>query len=207
MNALTITLLALGGFLILAYRRASLGTWTSATAAALALIHFFGTGLSSLTWLLFIAAAAIWTEIDEGEDLRCAPDVMILSSPAVSLHHDRWVKKLLGDRAEAADVSPDQHVRPGMPPTLILQGRTDTVTPLEGTQRFHDAMLAAGNESVLIVYDDVGHLFTPSTESDKGRPNPDPAVNERAKKAMEEFLRARGFIDDAVGDSLATPQR
>ena len=59
MNALTITLLALGGFLILAHRRASLGTWTSVTAAALALLHFFGTGLSSLTWLLFIAAAAV----------------------------------------------------------------------------------------------------------------------------------------------------
>lgn len=142
-----------------------------------------------------IASAAIWTESDEGEKTSCAPDAMILSSPAVSLHHDGWMTTILGDRAKVADISPDGHVRPGMAPTLLLQGRTDTVTTLEGTQRFHDAMLAAGNPSKLIVYEGVGHLFTPSTESDKGWPNPDPEVSARSRQAMEEFLRARGFID------------
>ena len=142
-----------------------------------------------------IACAAIWTDVDEGEELSCAPDAMILSSPAVSLHHDGWMKRILGDRAEVADLSPDRHVRPGMPPTLILQGRSDTVTPLAGTQRFHDAMLAAHNESELIVYDGVGHLFTPATESDKGWPNPDAEVSEAARKVMERFLRARSFVD------------
>lgn len=142
-----------------------------------------------------IASAAIWTDVEDGEDLSCAPDVMILSSPAVSLHHDVWMQQILGDRAEVADLSPDSHVREGMPPTLILQGRTDSVTPLKGTRRFHEAMLAAGNESRLIVYDGVGHLFTPSTESDRGWPNPDPDVAAQASETMEEFLRTRGFID------------
>ena len=142
-----------------------------------------------------IACAAIWTDVDEGEELSCAPDAMILSSPAVSLQHDGWMKRILGGRGEVADLSPDRHVRPGMPPTLILQGRTDTVTPLEGTQRFHDAMLAAHNESELIVYDGVGHLFTPATESDKGWPNPDAEVTGAARKMTEAFLRERSFVD------------
>jgi len=142
-----------------------------------------------------VASAAIWTDVDEGEELGCAPDAMILSSPALSLHHDNWLKKLLGDRAKAADVSPDEHVRKGMPPALILQGRADTVTPLAATRRFHEAMLAADNESELIVFDGVGHLFTPSTEPDTDWPNPDPEVAKRAKQAMEEFLRERGFVD------------
>jgi acyl-CoA dehydrogenase len=59
MTALTIILLSLGGFLVLAYRRTRLGTWTTVIAAAMAALHFFGTGLSSLTWLLFLAAAAV----------------------------------------------------------------------------------------------------------------------------------------------------
>ena len=82
-----------------------------------------------------------------------------------------------------------------MPPTLLLQGRTDTVTPLAGTQRFHDAMLAAGNSSELIIYDGVGHLFTPSSEPDDGWPNPDPEVRAASFVAAGNFLRSLGFVD------------
>ncbi len=142
-----------------------------------------------------IACAAIWPDADEGEEVSCVPDAMILSSPAVSLHHDGWMKKILGDRATVASVSPDLHVRPGMPPTLLLQGRTDTVTPLAGTQRFHDAMLEAENSCELTVYKGVGHLFTPSSESDQGWPNPDPKVSQASREAMQAFLLVQGFLD------------
>ncbi len=142
-----------------------------------------------------IACAAIWSDPDGEEPVSCVPDAMILASPAVSLHHDEWMKRILGDRAEVADLSPDRHVRQGMPPALLLQGRTDTVTPLSGTRAFHEAMLAAGNSSELIVYDGVGHLWTPSDKPDHGWPDPDPEVRERAYRAAEQFLRARGFVD------------
>lgn len=142
-----------------------------------------------------IAATATWPEADQKQKKSCVPDAMILSSPAVSLHRYGWMQKLLGGRATLASISPDMHVRPGMPPTILLQGRTDTVTPLAGTQRFHDRMLAAKNASQLIIYDGVGHLFTPSTESDQGWPNPDAKVSKAARQATEAFLREQGFVD------------
>lgn len=142
-----------------------------------------------------VASAAIWSGEETG--VSCAPDAMILSSPAISLHEDRWLKEILRGRAAPADVSPDSHVRPGLPPTLILQGRDDTVTPLRATERFHRAMLAAQNESELIVFDGVGHLFTPSSRPDSGWPEPDPEVSRQAKAKMQEFLRVRGFLDRA----------
>ena len=141
-----------------------------------------------------IACAAIFDDDCAESSLRCSPDAMILSSPAVSLHHDGWMKKILAGKASVEDISPDNHVRANLPPTLILQGRTDTVTPLVGTERFHEAMLAAGNSSRLIVYDDVGHLFTPSTESDQGWPNPDPDVRAAANRAIDDFLVSLGYV-------------
>jgi len=140
-----------------------------------------------------IASAAVF-DGECAETVRCSPDAMILASPAVSLHHDGWMKRILAGKASVEDVSPDSHVRRGLPPTLILQGRTDTVTPLAGTERFHKAMLAAGNSSRLIVYDDVGHLFTPSTESDQGWPKPDPEVRAAANRAIDEFLVSLGYV-------------
>ena len=140
------------------------------------------------------ASAAIFVEADEGQKVSCAPDALILKSPALSLESDSWAKKLLGDRGDVAEISPDRKVRRGMPPTLLLQGRTDTVTPLKGTQAFHEAMLEAGNECELIVYDGVGHLLTPAGQPDDGWPKPDPEVAARAREAVVDFLRAHGFI-------------
>jgi acetyl esterase/lipase len=101
----------------------------------------------------------------------------------------------LGDRADVSEISPDEHVRSGLPPTIIIQGRTDTVTPLAGTQRFCDRMRDAGNRCELHVYDGVGHLFTPSTERDDGFPNPDPDVQAAAYHEVDKFLRSLGLID------------
>ena len=145
-----------------------------------------------------IACAAIFDDECKDSDTRCSPDAMILASPAVSLHHDDWMKKILAGKASVEDVSPDSHVRAGLPPTLILQGRADTVTPLAGTERFHEAMLAAGNSSRLIVYDGVGHLFTPSTESDRDWPNPDPEVRAKANHEIDAFLVLLGYADEEV---------
>jgi acetyl esterase/lipase len=112
----------------------------------------------------------------------------------VSLEGDSWPQRLLGERASADEISPDMHVRAGLPPTIILQGRTDTVTPLAGVQRFCDRMREAGNRCDLHVYEGVGHLFTPSSEPDDGMPNPDPEVQAAAYREADDFLRSIGFL-------------
>lgn len=98
----------------------------------------------------------------------------------------------LGTKAE--NFSPAEHVVPSLPPTIIVTGRIDTVTPLKAVQKFHERMRAAGNVSELNIYDDVGHMFTPKGQSDKGFPNPDKAVRQRAYEAIDEFLIKQGYM-------------
>jgi acetyl esterase len=134
------------------------------------------------------ASAAIFN------DSLSSPNALVLVSPAVSLQKDDWFNKILLNRVEIDSVSPDKNIREGLPPTIILQGRDDTVTPLAGVQDFAARMKAAGNHCELIIYDGVGHLFTPSSEPDDQWPNPDPKIQADASAKADEFLRLFGFI-------------
>lgn len=143
---------------------------------------------------LAVCAAAFETGAAAGE-ISSVPNALVLVSPAVSLVSDKWFQRLLRDRADARDVSPDEHVRKGMPPTLILQGSIDTVTPLAGAKRFCDRMCAAGNICELQVYEDFGHLFTPKGIPDDGMPEPDPETAKAAATRADEFLISLGFME------------
>ena len=123
-----------------------------------------------------------------------APNALVLVSPAVALESDAWAKQLLGSKANISDVSPDVHVRRGLPPTIVLQGSTDSVTPLSGVKRFCDRMIAAGNVCELHVYEGFGHLFTPAGIPDTGQPKPDPATRADALAKTERFLKSLGYI-------------
>ncbi len=141
------------------------------------------------------ASAAIFEDTSAAGKVSSVPNALILVSPAVSLRSDRWFQRLLGKRADARDVSPDEHVRKGMPPALILQGSIDTVTPLAGVKRFCDRLRAAGNSCELQVYEDFGHLFTPKGIPDDGMPEPDPETVKAAAAKANEFLISLGFMD------------
>lgn len=134
------------------------------------------------------ASAAIFN------DSHSTPNALVLVSPGVSLQKDDWFKKILMNRVEIDSVSPDKNVREGLPPTIILQGRDDTVTPLAGVQNFANKMIAAGNHCELIIYDGVGHLFTPSSEPDDQWPNPDLKIEAQASAKADEFLKLFGYI-------------
>jgi acetyl esterase len=91
--------------------------------------------------------------------------------------------------------SPVDHVKQGLPPAIILQGRDDTVTPLEGVQLFHDKMIANGNYCEIWIYDKVGHLFTPIYLGDNGWPRPDKEVQKQANEKADDFLKKFRFIN------------
>ena len=141
------------------------------------------------------ASAAIFDDAPPAAQLSAAPDALILVSPAVSLTSDSWFQRLLGDRGNARDYSPDEHVRAGLPPALILQGSSDTVTPLPGVRRFCERLRAAKNACELHVYDGFGHLFTPAGIADDGDPKPDPATASDALTRADRFLTSLGFMD------------
>jgi acetyl esterase len=138
------------------------------------------------------ASAAIFDDTAAGAG-SARPDALILVSPAVSLVSDQWFQRLLGTRGNARDFSPDLHVRAGLPPTLILQGNVDTVTPLPGVRRFCDQLIAARNTCEMHVYEGYGHLFTPAGIPDDGQPKPDAATAADALARADRFLRSLGF--------------
>jgi acetyl esterase len=144
-----------------------------------------------------ISSAAIFPDTLEGTTITSCPDALILVSPAVSLPKgegwEYWTQAVLGTKATVDEVNPVEHVRAGLPPVIILEGRDDTVTPLEGVQRFADRMKSAGNRCELWVYDSVGHLFTPSSIPDYGWPQPDQAVQKRAFDQADLFLGSLGY--------------
>jgi acetyl esterase/lipase len=127
------------------------------------------------------------------EGFSAAPNALVLVSPAVSLQSDRFVQRLLGERASVRDISPDEHIRKGMPPMLILQGDVDTVTPLAGVQRFCDRARGAGGTCELHVYEGFGHLFTPAGTPDDGWPQPHAPTSEDALARADRFLKSLGF--------------
>jgi len=140
------------------------------------------------------ASAAIFDDAMSKKGVSAAPNALILVSPAVDLENDNWPQRLLVARANVKAISPAAHVRPGMPPSIILEGSEDTVTPLTGVQLFYDRMHAAGNQCELHVYRGVGHLFTPADKRDDGWPQPDPKIQAEAFQKIDEFLAAQGFI-------------
>lgn len=116
-----------------------------------------------------------------------APDALVLWFPALALEYDNWIPKLLGGRTDRLKVSPDHYVRAGLPPTLILIGRLDTITPAAGAEKFQQLMRAAGNRCDLHVYEKVGHQF----EDVPG--HIDPQVSADSKQRTLHFLRDVGM--------------
>lgn len=141
------------------------------------------------------ACAAVFENLDVPDaSVSSAPNLLALKSPAVSLLLYRNFQNQLGDKIAVADISPAEHVSKQTPPTIIVIGRTDTVTPLEGAELYHKNMLSHGNDSELHIYEGVGHLFTPSSEPDDDWPNPDQVVSQKAQDAIDAFLGKHGFV-------------
>ena len=72
---------------------------------------------------------------------------------------------LRGPRFGAAqELSPLHHVRLGLPPTLVLHGVRDTITPVAGAKAFADAMTKAGNHCELILNERGNHSYMMRTQ-------------------------------------------
>ena len=145
---------------------------------------------------LAVMAAALDDSLSRA-GVSAAPDALVLLSPALALESDRWVQRLLLGRANVVSVSPTTTVRRGMPPTFILQGDVDTVTPLAGADLFCKRMLEAGNDCELMVYKGFGHLFTPAGTPDDGMPQPDSATAADAGIQAVRFLQSLQFVERA----------
>jgi acetyl esterase len=141
------------------------------------------------------AGGHLGTAAAQAGEAASRPDALVLLSPAVDLERDGWFARLIGPERKAEDFSPLRNVQAGMPPTLILQGDVDTVTPIRGAEAFCSAMKAEGNSCELEIYRGYGHLFTPAGTDDSGLPQPDSATSAAADERADRFLREHGFLE------------
>ncbi|CAN5869555.1 hypothetical protein BH24DEI2_BH24DEI2_06760 [soil metagenome] len=89
------------------------------------------------------------------------------------------------------ELSPLQHVKPGLPPTLILQGTADDTTPPTTARHFCELMSAVGNRCELANYVGAEHGFF----------NPDRHEGRFYKTTLhrtEQFLTSLGYLEGAL---------
>ena len=118
----------------------------------------------------------------EPDAIPCRPDLLVLYYPVIDTSAAGYGQEKIGERWR--DLSPVDQVKPSLPPTLLLHGTADTVTPFAGAERFHKLMLAAGNEIEFLVHRDGRHgyfLF-------------DLALFAVAMQQTEEFLGRHGML-------------
>ena len=141
-----------------------------------------------------LAACTAIFHSSSDNNFNSIPNALLLVSPAVSIIKDDWFIKLLGDKYKPIDCSPAENINGKLPPSIIVVGEDDTVTPVYESKLFHNNMLKNGNESYLFIYEGVGHLFTPSDQPDNGYPNPDKNIQEKAYDELDIFLKKHGYI-------------
>jgi acetyl esterase len=141
------------------------------------------------------AAAAVFPHQEEAK-IGAVPDALILLSPPVSLINDRYPQMLLGTRADVRDISPAENIKKQLPPTLIIEGAADTVTPLVAVQAFCERARELGGMCELHVYPGLGHILSRNLDAhaqEEGPFDPDPAAVAKAHAQEDAFLIRLGY--------------
>lgn len=105
---------------------------------------------------------------EAGSAMSFRPNALILFNPAIDLTLDRTTTRADTDQARGIlsragappeDLSPMDHVRPGLPPTIIFHGKEDNLIPFAKIEEFAAAMKKAGNRCEVVGFDGQGHGF------------------------------------------------
>jgi len=136
----------------------------------------------------------------EKHKISSVPNAMVLFNPACILAPVDGMPlmdaKKIGDLKKRMGVdpkmlSPYHHVAKGAPPTLIFHGRADETIPYMTSEKFAEAMTAAGNECRLVGFDDMPHGFF-----NHGRYENRPYL--KTIMEMDAFFNQLGWLDKAV---------
>ena len=83
------------------------------------------------------------------------------------------------------------------PPTSIVHGEQDTLTPLAGIRRYAEAMAALGLRCDLHLYPGVGHLLTRNLANQESDFDPDPVARADGVARHLAFLASLGYGAEA----------
>ena len=139
------------------------------------------------------AATALCPDVnDEADDLTVSamPQAMLLFYPVIDTGPEGYGNALVGE--DWKTLSPVDRVVRGLPPTLVLHGDRDTVTPYAGAKLFHERMRAAGNDCELITGKGGHGYFTYQQEP-----------LDAAMREVDRWLKAHGYPTEPVGTAGA----
>lgn len=144
---------------------------------------------------LAAAAATVGCPPAAPEEPGGAPDALLLWSAAVDVADMFWFRKQLRDRAPALDYSPLQHVDAKLPPTLLVHGKQDSITPYAGAEAFCHRAAALGRRCELHGYEGLGHLLSRKLAEQDKTFDIDPVAAADGVARIDRFLQALGYLD------------
>ncbi|NQU51931.1 MAG: alpha/beta hydrolase fold domain-containing protein, partial [Bacteroidetes bacterium] len=129
------------------------------------------------------ACTAIINNINEETDnlsVSTKPFAMILFNPVIDTGKRGYGSEKVAGRE--FEISPVHHVTSGIPPTLIMHGKSDTTVPYENVVRFTQLMKQEGNDCTLIGYKKQNHGFF--------------NFNKKPKHFKKTLQKAEAFLED-----------
>lgn len=153
------------------------------------------------------AATALIKGFDaESEDasVSSAPNAMVLFNPAVALTWVDGLELVPEEKLESIrqrmkgnpeEIAPINHVRKGLPPSIIFHGTADPTVLYASVEEFAKRMKAAGNRCELMPYKDKVHGFFNAGRG-KGEARAEANRNyHRTVRQMDAFLETLGYIE------------
>lgn len=133
------------------------------------------------------AATALFDGIDDPSDdvgVSSVPNAVVLYYPVIDTSARGYGQHKIG--ALWKQLSPVDHVRSNLPPTLHFHGTSDTVTPYAGAVEFHRKMERSGNVCELVSHEGGvhGHVIF------------DLQLFESSMKQTQDFLTTHRFLTD-----------
>ncbi len=129
-------------------------------------------------------------EAGENTSISSIPNAMILYNPVLDTTDKGYGAKQFKPE-QRTEISPCNHVRKGIVPTIIFHGTADRTVPFENADRFTKLMKEASNECVLVPFAGKDHGFFNGSYFRKGNSDSDFAVT--LQRSID-FLKAQGIL-------------
>ncbi len=135
---------------------------------------------------------------DPAEDANVSSksNALALFNPVIDTGPEGYGHERLKERY--VEISPVDHVRADLPPTIMFMGTADKTTPLNGHLRFLKQARAAGADCSLFTFDGRGHGFF-----NKGRENDGPYRT--TVHLMDQFFIRIGWLEGKPAIEPDTP--
>lgn len=142
----------------------------------------------------------------EGTAISSAANALVLLNPVLDAVYEEERDGRVGSIELATAISPNHHLRPGLPPSFVLHGTADPRVPITQAQQFVAGMTAAGNRAELWSAAGGSHSFW-TLEPWKTDVLPPIRAFLRSIGFLPEPVREAVLAEDGFADAERTEQR